>query len=374
VKILLIANYAKDNQQSMLRFAEMMRLGLQLQGHEVQVVAPKPKFGTWTKSAQGLGKWLGYVDKFLLFPKQLKIALKWADVVHICDHSNSFYTKYLKGMPHVVTCHDLLAVRGALGDDCDCPASITGKVLQRWILEGLKQAQMIICVSTSTLNDLRNLSGSPSVPKSRVVHLGMNAQFSLQPKIEVDGTLSNVPQLDLTRPYILNVGSSIKRKNREGVLRIFSKLRSSWKGQCVFAGEALSADQTKLANDLGIMKDVVQVKNPSGDVLRALYNGAFALLFPSRFEGFGWPIIEAQACGCPVLCGKGTSLPEVAGEGALLRESSDEEGFVSDALRLTDQQFRAELIQRGIENVKRFSTEEMLRQYTAVYQEVCNKN
>ena len=73
---------------------------------------------------------------------------------------------------------------------------------------------------------------------------------------------------------------------------------------------------------------------PPDNLLEALYNGAVALLFPSRFEGFGWPAIEAQACGCPVLCSDAGSLGEVVGNSGFVRGPDDEEAFVAELRRL----------------------------------------
>ncbi len=98
----------------------------------------------------------------------------------------------------------------------------------------------------------------------------------------------------------------------------------------VFAGEALPADLHELAARLGVAARVVEIVKPSDAVLEALYNRARALVFPSRFEGFGWPVIEAQACGCPVLCSDAGSLGEVAGEGAFVRAAADEEAFAEE--------------------------------------------
>src|SRR5258708_722987 len=110
MKILLIGNYIPDQQESMQRFANMLEVGLTQLGHEVRLIRPEPFFGKIRPSPEGFGKWLGYIDKFLLFPSRLRKAIAWADVVHICDHSDAFYTKYIQNKPHLVTCHDLLAV------------------------------------------------------------------------------------------------------------------------------------------------------------------------------------------------------------------------------------------------------------------------
>src|SRR5947208_15286191 len=103
-------------------------------------------------------------------------------MVHICDHSNAMYGGSAAQTPVVVTCHDLLAVRGALGEETNCPASVTGKILQRWILRGLRRAKVVTCVSQATEADARRVvssdTASPKVELGRLaLHYPMR-QFS----------------------------------------------------------------------------------------------------------------------------------------------------------------------------------------------------
>ena len=107
---------------------------------------------------------------------------------------------------------------------------------------------------------------------------------------------------DIERPFILHVGSNLRRKNRDGVVRIFARTKNEWNGQLVLAGDPLDAELHSLGTEFGVSDRIVSIVNPESELLEALYSAAVALVYPSRFEGFGWPIIEAQACGCPVIC------------------------------------------------------------------------
>ena len=158
-------------------FASLMFDSLAGAGHEVRLARPQPVFGKLKPSNVGLGKWLGYIDKFAIFPNQLKKDLLWADIVHICDHSNSIYVKHLRGKPHLVTCHDLLAVRSALGEISENPTSFTGRQLQRMILSGLSQSRHLVCDSEATRQDVLRLV---AIPQSRVskVYLTINYPYS----------------------------------------------------------------------------------------------------------------------------------------------------------------------------------------------------
>ena len=87
-----------------------------------------------------------------------------------------------------------------------------------------------------------------------------------------------------------------------------------------------------------------------------------------RFEGFGWPIIEAQACGCPVICSDRAPLPEVAGDAGLIHPVEDEESFAAEIIRLTDPEERARWSAKSLRNAQRFSTERMIAEYISAYQ------
>src|SRR4030081_3044508 len=175
VMVLLIRNSAPDQQQSMLRFNQMMLQGLRDCGINAELIRPPAFFGRIRIFGAGLGKWLAYIDKFILFRWRLlrKLAARPA-LVHICDHSNAPYARAARHFPLVITCHDMLAVRGGLGEDTDCPASFTGRMLQRWILRGLRRADIIACDSRATAQDAeRLLAREGDRPRISLVHVGL---------------------------------------------------------------------------------------------------------------------------------------------------------------------------------------------------------
>ena len=369
--VLLIGNYAPDRQQSMQRFSTMMLAGLTSAGIAAELIAPEPLFGSFHGPGGFVAKWLGYVDKFILFPRRLKRRLaRGVDVVHICDHSNAMYASHCANTPVVTTCHDLLAVRGGLGEDTDCPASSAGRLLQRWILRGLGRANVIACDSLATLADAQRLIKSEPQPRMEVVTLGLNFPYRKIAPQEIDARLAGLPQLDPKKPFILSVGSNLRRKNRDGVLRIFAQTKDAWEGQLVFAGEPLTTALHSLGHELGVASRVVEVVEPENAMLEALYNRATALVYPSRFEGFGWPIAEAQACGCPVICGDRAPLPEVGGDAALIRSVEDEEGFASDILRMTNPAEHDAWSAKSLRNAERFSTARMIAEYIELYRSI----
>jgi hypothetical protein len=120
-----------------------------------------PVFGRLKRGDGGISKWLGYVDRFLLFPPLLRWRAKSFDVVHIADQGNGMYASMLGNTPSVVTCHDMLAIRSALGEIPENPTRWTGRVLQRWTLRGLKRAAYVVCDSDQTQQEWLRI-GSPA--------------------------------------------------------------------------------------------------------------------------------------------------------------------------------------------------------------------
>jgi glycosyltransferase involved in cell wall biosynthesis len=370
--VLLIGNYSPDHQQSMQRFNTMMLQGLTAAGVDAELIRPEPFFGNFQWAGRFTAKWLAYIDKYILFPFRLREKLTdQPSIVHVLDHSNAVYVARCAGQPVLVTCHDMLAVRGALGEETDCPASATGRILQRWILSGLRRANALICISQATAKDAERLIGSANPrPTIGVVYLGLNYPYrKLEPEV-ARARLAKISRIDIDLPFVLHVGSNLRRKNREGVLRIFALTKDKWKGRLVFVGELLTPELRTLAQDLGISDRVVQIENPENEVLETLYNCAIALLFPSRFEGFGWPIIEAQACGCPVICSNSAPLPEAAGDAGLFYAVDDEKGFASDLLRLTNPFERERWSEKSLRNATKFSTGKMIAEYIDIYRQL----
>ncbi len=365
IKVLIVGNYKPDQKESLRRFASMLLEGLAGFDCDAWSISPKVVAHRPFAGDSIVSKWFGYIDKYMLFPEQLRAVSEWADVVHICDQSNSLYLPYLEGKPTVVTCHDLIAVRGALGEDTGCPASPPGKILQMRILSCLKDARLIACDSKSTLEDVERLTKRAG--NTRLIHLGLNYPYRKIDQAESATLLAQYEQLQA--PFVLHVGSAERRKNKDGVIRIFNRIKDSFAGMLVFAGSPLSELDLNLAHRLGLQDRILQVVDPPSEILLALYNRAHALLFPSRAEGFGWPVIEAQSCGCPVVCSDRGPLPEVSGQSALIHDFHDQAGFAESLLTLSTPAKRGNLVRKGLENARRFQPNQMLATYVQLYKE-----
>lgn len=322
MRLLSLGNYARDGQESMLRFAALLRQQLPARGVDMTACDPAVRLGALAGSTvHGAGKWAGYLDKYLGFlgPLAWRLRRERPALVHIADHSNALYVPWIRRIAPrvrvVVTCHDLLAVRYALEEaDAEYRVGASGRAQQRAILAGLQRADLVVCDSEATRRDAERLvTRGQARPQLRVVPLCLNHPYRPLDRTEAEARLRrSAPAVPLDRPWFLHVGSSQPRKNRPLLVRLLARL-ADWQGVAVFAGERLTAAQWELARELGVAGRIVEVAGPDEPTLEALYARAAALVFPSRAEGFGWPVLEAQACDCPVVCSDVEPLPEVAG-------------------------------------------------------------
>ena len=307
-------------------------------------------------------KYLAYVDKLLIFPIWLAIQARAFDRVHIADHGNAFYAFCCPSHKSIITCHDLLAIRGAMGDASSfCSASPIGIWLQRLIMAGLRRAGAVAFVSEATFRDFQRLIVYPARQRRAVILNPLNSPFSADPHAFPlsPAELVQIPQV----PYLLMVGSALPRKNRALALQLLERFGSGSPYHVVFAGAPLTESEKVFHQTHLLGKRLISIERPSHALLNRLYCQAHALLFPSFAEGFGWPLVEAQTCRCPVIASRATSVPEVAGDGALYAEPTDVASFASHVHTLQDPAERARLIALGLANTRRFSTEVVAEAY-----------
>jgi len=426
-----VGNYEYDRQESMQRYAEMLAAGLPALGVTVTMIRPEPYLGRLKPAGHGLGKWLGYIDKFIIFPIRLRwlvrharraapSPIKFRDedevstlskpfnlnpplqqrasaptvhrppcepcsqqpsaapssglIVHICDHSNAMYALHLAGVPHVVTCHDLLAVRSALGHFPGNRVGWAGRRLQNWIARGLRHAASVVCDSEATRTDLLALGGI-AASQATTIHIGLNHPYVVRDEAWLKTVLASLPQVEQLGPsgYIFHVGGNQWYKNREGLLRIyFSYVKQGGRLPLVMAGKPLTTEQQALVATRPEGATVIVLGNVSNDQLNALYGRAACLLFPSLQEGFGWPVLEAMSAGCPVVCSARASLPEVGGEAAVYFDPADEAWATHQLTTLLAEtaEVRAGRRRAGLEQAGLFDTKNMLQRLVGHYEKL----
>ncbi|HEX4085747.1 MAG TPA: glycosyltransferase [Chthoniobacteraceae bacterium] len=328
MKVLLVGNYEPDRQHSMERFYSMLAGGLREEGIEIEVLKPDALLGAWFKN-----KWAGYFDKYVWFRLVLgrAVAARPGWVVHILDQGNGIWAGWLGGNC-VVTCHDLLAIRAARGEFRNRRTGWTGRIFQRMILRGLRKGGRIVCVSDATRRDAERLIGPCGM-----IPNGLEEKW--QPM--------EAPNKAADAGHLLHVGGDTWYKNRPAVERVFQELRAKYPLSLVTVGPG---------------------DNVTDERLRELYATARLLIFPSLEEGFGWPIIEAQACGCPVVTTSKAPMTETGGDAAMYCEEGEWSRGAASVLEM-DEARRRVLVAKGIENARRFSVKKMAQAYVEFYKQ-----
>ena len=224
------------------------------------------------------------------------------------------------------------------------------------------RADHIICISKNTQRDLVELLAVP-MEKTSVVYLGSSAL-----KVNREGTL---PRND--RPFLLYVGVRGGYKNFKRLVAAFASsalLKRDFDLVC-FGGGALSGEERRHAKELGISEGRLRHVSGGDDVMAQLYATAAAFVYPSVYEGFGIPPLEAMSVGCPVICSNSSSLPEVVGDAAELFDPLDEEQLRNAMERVvTSEGLRQELIARGRRRCAAFSWEGCAQETLSIYRKL----
>lgn len=263
----------------------------------------------------------------------------------------------------LVTVHDLipaLQTRGCF------PVPRPGWAARRLIgssLGFLRKAGALCAVSQASANDVAAITG-------RTVDAVIPHYLREFPPV-TDSAPEEGQQLG---PYLLHVGHSGFYKNRLGVLRVFALLAGVRPSlRLVFAGAGEDTVLRREIAALGLTTRVTFKVDPDDARLAALYRGAVLLLFPSLYEGFGWPPLEAMHFGCPVVCSDAGSLPEVTGDAALRCAPDDVAGLAAAAMRiLDDRDLACDLVARGRRNLERFTAQGMAAGLVRLYEGLAN--
>jgi len=305
----------------------------------------------------------------------LRAALPWrlwrdrTDLVHL----PSTILPPILPCPAVVTVHDLAWARFPETYD---PADL--RMQTRVVPRSLRRAAHIITVSHSTARDLTERLAVPA-DKITAIPLGVSPTFSPDGPALPPDAFSGAERL--AGGYLLHLatGGPHPRKNVARLLEAYARLRADHAAPpLVVAGDVTSERGRALLEataDLGLADHVIFPGQVSEAVLPALYRSATLLVYPSLYEGFGLPILEAMASGLPVITSNRSSLPEVAGDAALLVDPESLEDLTAALARaLTDDALRRDLAQRGLARSREFTWERTARATIAVYQHIAGRD
>lgn len=288
---------------------------------------------------------------------EMEFKLNPPDIIH-----ESYYPKRPIGgkkLPRVCTVHDMIhELYPEIWPSNDRTAELKRSAILR--------ADAVICVSENTRKDLVRLTGIDP-EKTHVIHHGFelpaeNTQLTTEEiRIMEDAT---------SHPYLLYVGNRDFYKNYSGFIRGLAASGKSGDIRVVaFGGGSLSASELAVATELGIPEGHIRQFGGSDNLLRQLYSEAVAFVYPSRYEGFGFPPLEAMSMGCPVLASSSSCIPEILGEAAFYFDPGKSDEIAHGISRITESKsLRVELVQKGYDRIKKFSWEKCSSETLQVYQ------
>lgn len=228
----------------------------------------------------------------------------------------------------------------------------------------IAKSDYIICISENTKRDLLKFLPKIDKAKIRVIYNGVSGDYF---PIKKKDNISLPFELET---YILFVGSREKYKNFQ--LAVKAVACSNLK--LVIVGSPLSKEEVSfLCKEVGCA-NFIEMGRVSNEELNRLYNGALALLYPSEYEGFGIPVLEAQKAGCPVIAYKASSIPEIMGDTPLLLNMLSIESITKCFEILKIKTNRENIICKGMENVQRFTWDKMYERVIALYKEAWEKS
>lgn len=385
MKIILFINPTHLGSVSMPNFSNMIANGMSSRGHSVKIFTSVPFFYR-LYFPRKLKKWLGYLDQYIVFPLIMLFYINRAssDTIFVfTDQALGMWVPFASKRKHVIHVHDLLALRSSLGEFSQNKLRWTGKKYQQLIKWGFNKGNNFISVSKRTEFDLRRfLSTEPNI--SKVVYNGLHYGFRPMSFIDNKNTLL---EIDLKIPkdgFILHVGGNQWYKNRIGVLQIYMQYVLLTKNPLPIwlVGPPPNDNLRDIVNKIPKSGCIKFINGASDRHLRAIYSTANLMLFPSLAEGFGWPIIEAMACGCIVLTSNDAPMTEVGGPaafymplfkvGAIQDWASVVANSLIQILSLPEDLLR-ERVSLGFDQAEKFLSEKTLNSYEEIYTEILSQ-
>src|SRR6266511_2674052 len=298
-------------------------------------------------------------------PWRVKREAKRVDLVHVLDHSYAHMIETAGRRPVVVTVHDLMPVvvlRSPTGGG-GWREGVRNRFL-RQALKALRQADSYIVGNEWLKRELATWLGDDK--NIHVVPFGVDRAFFGESAVarERGRREWRIPEDAFV---VLHVGSTVDRKNVPLVIQTVARLRQQTDAYLLQVGGRLTPEQEQLIDRLDMRSVVRSVASADETALRRAYRTADVLLFPSLYEGFGFPVLEAFASGLPVVTSGAGGLKEVAGGAAVVVEGRDPGDYVHALERLDDPEEREELVQKGWARARQFTWQKTAALTAEVY-------
>lgn len=365
MRVAILRDIPEERRRSMERFADELSSSLR-----ALAVTVRPM--TVHAPARGgrVGALGARASRFAGFPLKAAsaAALGGADVYHVVDHGYADLVAALPRSRTIVTCHDLMLLRAA-GAGADIGASRSALARFRFSVSFLRRAAHVACDSEETRRDVVRLAGVVE-QRASVIAPGVDERFRV-----LDDARRQRVRAQLGRPgekLLFHISTGLDYKNVPATLRTLAALLEfGVRARLVRVGPPLSLNDDALHRALGLEQHVNELGWVSDERLVDAYNACDLLLFPSHHEGFGWPVLEAMACGTPVAASDCAALRETAGDAALLAAPSDIAGHVANARSILEgDRLAADLVARGIRRAGMFTWQRTATAYVGLYRRV----
>ncbi len=346
--LIILKDFFEDNRTSMNIYAEALTEQLYLlSSKKLNIKTIRPTLPKWIKGNFGMR-----FARFVIYPFKV-LGLK-ASIYHILDHGYGHLIFLLPARKTVVTVHDLIPLlrwKGAIKGIS--PGRVP--ILSLIALSGLYRAKHIIADSENTKKDLIRLLGINS-KKISVIHLGISPEFKPFDINAKDKVKEFFFDNDCHTIKILITGNQFY-KNQETALRTLKYLVSNWNPNIKLVKTGIVTDEwSNLIYSYGLENHIINLGKLPRERMVDLFNAVDILFFPSLYEGFGWPPLEAMACGIPVVASNSGSLPEVIGDFAILLDPFDYKGYANAIIKLlTDNVHYQNYVEKGLLHVKKYS-------------------
>jgi glycosyltransferase involved in cell wall biosynthesis len=366
-KILILRDFVEDKRISMEIYADTLYDLLRSdysQTYDIEEFTPKtPK---WLQGVHGMR-----FSRYVLYPFQ--IIGKKADIFHIIEPGYAHLVLFLNPRKTVVSVHGLLPI---LLWKKRIPEITSSHIplLTAFTFAVLKKVKYIISVSQNVKDDLVSILGFDP-DRITVIPNGLGTQFINQMEIKQQRSVELSPLLNPDAIKIL-VSATKFYKNPETVIRtaLYIKKHNFLNFQLIKTGFA-DKNWNQMLKQNGLDVNAVNLNYVAWEDMPDLYKNVNILFFPSLYEGFGWPPLEAMACGTPVVASNAASLPEVIGDAAAMFDPMDYEGFAGEIMKLsTDAVYRKMRIEKGLLQAKKFDWNESVRQIVEVYEKILTEN
>ncbi|HET7232101.1 MAG TPA: glycosyltransferase family 1 protein [Longimicrobium sp.] len=337
----IVADYLEERWPSMDLAAELTSLAIARYGEGAfhpAILRPKlPRVlrGRLSIKEHGAKNFDRYLGRYVAYPRWLKPRARGFELFHVIDQSYAHLVNTLPGQRTVVTCHDLDAFRSLIGDERETRPFWFRQTMKR-VLKGFRAAAHVICDSEAIRQDILS-HRLLSADRLTVVPLPVHPDFGPRADAEADANAAKLLGAhDAAATDLLHVGANVPRKNLPFVLEVFAAVRQRHPGaRLLRVGGALTDYQRGIAERLGVRDAIVELPHLDRPTLAAVYRRANVLLLPSEREGFGWPVLEAMACGTPVIAS--AALPtvrEIGGEAIGYAPAGSVQGWIEAVDRL----------------------------------------